>query len=73
MDILPACMPGVCGCQKRLLGPLKLELQKHGVISFHVGARNQTGPLGKKATSFLTPEPSLPLSHPGKTFFLLLL
>ena len=27
MDTLPACMPGVCGCQKRLLGPLKLELQ----------------------------------------------
>lgn len=43
--VLPACVPGVCGGQKRVSSSLELELRM--VLNHHVGAWNQTQVLCK--------------------------
>lgn len=40
MNVLPACVPGVHGSQKRALDPLELELQT--IVSHLAGSGNQT-------------------------------
>lgn len=48
------CMPGAHKSQKKALDPLPLELQK--IVSCHVGAGNNPGPLQEEQVLFICSE-----------------